>query len=161
MVESGPISTQAEPPLGIFQARIEEKGRLKLPAALFEYLKKVGVQNVFITTVDMKLCRVYAKDAWQRNREFLQKGGDNTKDAQDIAFIADLYGAESDIDAHGRILVPQELRKKLELEGQQVWLQHYKDHINVFGKKIHEERMQRALVGLEDKVTALEKEGFK
>jgi len=161
MDESGPRSTQAEPPLGIFKARCEEKGRLKLPADFFEYFKKAGVQKVFITTVDLKQCRVYAKDVWLRNKSILEKGGEHAKLAQDVALIADLYGAESDVDAQGRILIPQELRKELEIEGQPVWIQFFNEHIKVVGEKIHKERLQNALAGLQGKVEELEKDGFK
>ncbi len=39
-----------EPPHSIAQARVDDKGRLKLPSEFLEYLKKLGVDKVFITT---------------------------------------------------------------------------------------------------------------
>jgi MraZ protein len=150
-----------EPPLGIFQARCDDKGRLKLPANFFEYLKALGVEKVFITTFDMKLARIYPKSVWESNRNLFANAGEHAKIAQDIAFIANLYGGESEMDAQGRLLMPQELRKKLEIEAQPVWLDFFGGRINVFGKKVYEERMQRALVGLEEKVALLETKGLK
>jgi MraZ protein len=151
----------AEPPLGIFQARCDEKGRLKLPSNFSEYLKASGVNKVFITTVDLKLARIYPKGVWESNQNFFENAGEDAEIAQDIAFIANLYGGDSEIDGQGRVLVPAELRRTLEIEKQPVWLDYYNGRINVFGKKVYEERMQRAVVNLGDKVKALEKKGFK
>ncbi len=56
---------------------------------------------------------------------------------------------------------PPNLRRELELESQTVWLDYYNGGFNAFGKKIFEERMQRATVNLADKVKTLRKKGFK
>jgi MraZ protein len=151
----------AEPPLGIFQAKCDDKGRLKLPAEFVTFLKALGVEKVFITTVDMKLARIYPKRAWESNQILFENAGDDAEIAQDVAFIANLFGANSEIDPNGRVLVPTELRRKLEIENQPVWLDYYNGRINVFGKRVYDERLQRATVGLGDKVKALEKKGFK
>src|SRR5580700_6318194 len=155
------MSIVAEPPLGIFQAKCDDKGRLKLPADFATYLKALEVDKVFITTVDMKLARIYPKRAWESNQNLFENAGDDAEIAQDVAFIANLYGAYSEIDPSGRVLVPTDLRRKLEIENQPVWLDYYNGRINVFGKKVYEERMQRAMVNLGDKVKALEKKGLK
>jgi transcriptional regulator MraZ len=158
---SDPKTLTAEPPLGIFQARCDDKGRVKLPTAFAEYLKTLGVEKVFITTVDLKLARIYPKRVWESNQNLFENAGDEAEIAEDIAFIANLYGGDSDIDAQGRVLVPTELRRSLEIEAQPVWLDYYNGRINVFGKKVYEERMQRALVNLGEKVKTLQKKGMK
>ncbi len=155
------MSIVAEPPLGIFTAKCDEKGRLKLPAEFVAYLKSLEVETVFITTVDMKIARIYPKRTWERNQNLFENAGDDAEIAEDVAFIANLYGGSSEIDGNGRILVPTDLRRKLELESQTVWLDYYNGGINAFGKKVYDERMQRATVNLTDKVKALRKKGFK
>jgi len=154
-------SIAAEPPLGIFQARCDDKGRLKLPTNFLEYLKALGIDKGFITTVNLKLARIYPRNVWQSNLNLFDGAGDDAEIAEDVNFIANLFGADSDIDGQGRVLIPTDLRRKLEIESQPVWIDYYKGRINVFGKKVYEERMQRALVNLGDKVKTLEKKGFK
>ena len=161
MEQSGKLSIVAEPPLGIFTAKCDEKGRLKLPAEFVAYLKTLDVEKVFITTVDMKIARIYPKRTWESNQNLFENAGDDAEIAEDVAFIANLYGASSEIDGNGRVLVPTDLRRKLELESQTVWLDYYNGAINAFGKSVYEERMQRATVNLPDKVKALRKKGFK
>ncbi len=56
--------------------------------------------------------------------------------------------------------MPTELRRKLELEAQPVWLDYYNGRINVSGKKVHEERMQRAMVELERQGEGAGEEGI-
>ncbi len=160
MDTNGQIST-VEAPLGIFQAKCDDKGRLKLPAEFATYLRGLNVDKVFITTVDLRLARIYPKTVWESNQNLFDAAGDDAEIAEDVAFIANLYGAYSEMDDAGRVLIPTDLRRKLEFEGQPVWLDFYRGRINVMGKKIYDERMQRALVGLTDKVKALEKKGFK
>jgi DNA-binding transcriptional regulator/RsmH inhibitor MraZ len=150
-----------EPPLGIFQAKCDEKGRMKLPVEFATYLKALSVDKIFITTVDLRLARLYPKPVWESNINLFDAAGEDTEIAEDVAFIANLYGAYSEIDEVGRILFPTELRRKLEFEKQPVWLDFFRGRINVFGKKIYDERMTRAMANLGDKVKTLEKKGFK
>jgi DNA-binding transcriptional regulator/RsmH inhibitor MraZ len=152
---------EAEPPLGIFTAKCDEKGRLKLPAEFVTYLKTLDIDKVFITTVDMKLARIYPKRTWEINQNLFETAGEDSEIAEDVAFIANLYGGASEIDGNGRVLIPTNLRRELELESQTVWLDYYNGGINVFGKKIYDERMQRATVNLAEKVKSLRKKGFK
>jgi len=155
------MSIVAEPPLGIFTAKCDEKGRLKLPAEFVAYLKTLEVEKVFITTVDMKIARIYPKRTWESNQILFENAGDDTETAEDVSFIANEYGASSEIDGSGRVLVPTNLRRELELESQTVWLDYYNGGINVFGKKVYDERKHRATVNLAEKVKALRKKGFK
>lgn len=160
-VEAPQNSSAVEAPLGISQARCDDKGRLKLPANFVEYLKALNVDKVFITTLDMKLLRIYPKRVWDINRNLFGNAGEHAKIARDVAFVANLFGAESEIDAQGRVLVPTELRRKLEVESAPVWMEFFNDRINVYPKKAYEESMQRALVELESKVEVLETKGLK
>lgn len=67
---SGGGISAIEPPHSIIQARVDDKGRLKLPAEFWEYLKQLGVEKVFITTVDLQLARIYPIPVWKSNENF-------------------------------------------------------------------------------------------
>ena len=150
-----------EPPVGIFEAKCDDKGRLKLPVRFAMFLKHSGVSRVFITTIDLRSARIYPEKVWASNQNFFDEPGEDTELAEDIAFIANLYGDFSGLDEHGRVLLPTNLRRKLDMEKQAVWLDHYRGHINVHPRQVYEERMQRALVGIGDKAKALDRKGFK
>ena len=122
-----------EPPHSIAQARIDDKGRLKLPAEFLEYLKKLGVDKVFITTMDRELARIYPISVWKANEILFANAGDLAELAEDVAYVAKFFGGDSEIDAQGRVLMPAALRRELELESQTVFLDCYNGRINVAG----------------------------
>jgi MraZ protein len=150
-----------EPPHSIAQARVDEKGRLKLPAEFLEYLKKMGVDKVFITTMDRELARIYPISVWKANENFFANAGELAELAEDVAYVAKFFGGDSEIDAQGRVLLPAALRRELELESQTVFLDCYNGRINVAGKDIHDERINRAMANVGDKLKTLEKRGLK
>lgn len=150
-----------EPPHSIAQARVDDKGRLKLPSEFLEYLKKMGVEKVFITSLDREVARIYPIPVWKGNENLFGNAGDLAELAEDVAYIAKVFGGDSEIDAQGRVLLPAALRRELGLESQTVYLDCYNGRINVAGKSVHDERVNRAMANLGEKVKTLEKKGLK
>ncbi|MCZ2078066.1 MAG: hypothetical protein LC130_24050 [Bryobacterales bacterium] len=150
-----------EPPRGFLPARVDEKGRLKLPVAVQQYLASFGQEKVFITSLDTRIARIYPISVWKENEIFFEQASEDPDAAEDVAFIAAYLGADSEPDGQGRLLLPTDLRRTLNLENQQVWLSCYKGRINVFSKEIFEQRKQRALGGLDEKLRLLERRGFR
>lgn len=154
-------SGAVEAPRGFLSARVDEKGRLKLPSAIAEYVAALGDHKVFVTTVNGSTARIYPISVWKQNEILLEEDGEDTGLKEDVAFIAYHFGADSDVDAQGRVLVPTELRRNLKLEGEQVYLRCFKQRIEVIGKAVYDERLSKAMAGLSDKVQSLEKKGLR
>lgn len=153
--------SQVEPPRGIFPARVDDKGRLKLPSVFQQYLNAMGEQRVFITSLDVRTARIYPISVWKENEKFFEDYTEDPQIAEDIAFIANDLGADSELDTQGRLLVPQTLRRTLGIENQPVWLERYRGRINVYSKEIYEERKRRANQEVAEKLRALERKGLK
>jgi len=149
------------PPRGIFQARVDEKGRLKLPSELREYVISFGERKVFITSLDCRTARIYPNALWNDNQNFFEQFSENPDAAEDVAFMADDLGADCEMDDQGRVLIPQELRRLLEIEGEPVWLQCFQGAINIYNRSVYEERKRRAMEGLSEKVRLLRQKGLK
>jgi MraZ protein len=154
-------SPPVEAPRGFHSARVDEKGRLKLPAIIAEYLSKLGEQKVFITTVDGTTARIYPTSVWQQNESLLEEEGDDAELKEQVAFVANHFGADSDVDAQGRVLMPTDLRRKLVMEGEQVYLRCFKQRIEVIGNQVYEQRLAESMAGLAEKVRSLEKKGLR
>jgi MraZ protein len=154
-------SPTVEAPRGFLSARVDEKGRLKLPSAISEYIAALGDQKVFVTTVNGSTARIYPISVWRQNENLLEEGGEDTEFKEDVAFVAYHYGADSDVDSQGRVLVPTELRRALRMEGEQVFLRCFKQRIEVIGKDVYEQRLSKAMAGLDGKVQGLEKKGLR
>jgi DNA-binding transcriptional regulator/RsmH inhibitor MraZ len=91
----------------------------------------------------------------------LQESGEDADLRSDLAFVANHYGEDSEIDAQGRLLLPTTLRRDLELEKDDVHLLCYKGRIEIFGSKVYEQRLDKAKTGLAEKLAALEKKGLR
>jgi MraZ protein len=159
---SQPESTAVvEAPRGFHGARVDDKGRLKLPAAIAEYVAALGDRKVFVTTVNGSTARIYPISVWKQNETLLEEGGEDTEVKEDVAFVAYHFGADSDVDAQGRVLVPTELRRALKMEGEQVYLRCFKQRIEVIGKDVYEQRLATAMEQLDGKVRGLEQKGLR
>jgi MraZ protein len=150
-----------EAPRGFFSARVDEKGRLKLPSAMVQYLSALGEQKVFVTTLDRSTARIYPISVWQESEKMLEEPGEDVDDRNDVALVAYHFGADSEIDPQGRVLVPTELRRELKLEGEQVHLRCFKQRIEVIGDQVYQGRLERAWDGIDAKVKGLEKKGLR
>lgn len=163
MAQNTESSTAApvEPPRGFLSARVDDKGRLKLPAAIAQYLVGLGEQHVFITTLNGSTARIYPISAWRHTESMLEEAGEDAAEREDVAFVAYHFGADSDIDPQGRVLFPAELRRALKLENEQVFLRCFKQRIDVIGREVYEQRLAKAMDGLAGKVQSLEKKGLR
>lgn len=128
---------------------------------MVQYLVGLGEQKVFITTLDRSTARVYPISVWLETEKMLEQAGEDTDDRNDVAMVAYHYGADSEIDPQGRVLVPTELRRELKLENEQVHLRCFKQRIEVIGDAAYQGRLSRASDGIDEKVKGLEKKGLR
>ena len=145
-----------EPPRGMVEARVDDKGRLKIPVLVQEYLRKFGDSRFFITSLDGETGRLYPLSVWKSNENFLQKPGPHSKAAKQTLLLANFFGQEGDVDNQGRMLVPTNLRRKLGVEGGQVWLLCSRGQVTVFSGQKLEPAIEAALIGAPQAVEQLE-----
>jgi MraZ protein len=149
-----------EQPLSIEQASVDEKGRLKLPAKIVEYLTACGITRVFITTLDFDQVRLYPLSLWKVNEEIFASAGEYAAAMEQLALVAKNFGGESEIDKSGRVLLPEPLRKRMELEKQAVMVRVHNGRVNVVSKKKHDELLEKALGSLATNLKVAEKLNF-
>jgi MraZ protein len=137
VADETPIS-QVDPPLGMYVAKLDDKGRLKLPADFQQYFSDLKEDKFFITSLDRRIGRIYTTSAWRSNEKFLAGSEGDPRKRRGVAFNAADLGGQSGIDGQGRLLVPAELRKELDLEGQQVRLFVYKGHVEMLNEKVYQ-----------------------
>lgn len=158
--QSNPASA-VEAPRGTLSGRVDEKGRLKLPAAMVQYFGALGEQKVFVTTLNTSTALIYPISVWRETERMLQEPGEDADLRSDVAFLANHYGEDMEVDGQGRVLLPTTLRRDLELEKDDVHLVCYKQRIEVFGSKVYGQRLEAAKTNLAEKLKALEKKGLR
>ena len=158
--QKSPLSP-VEAPRGARTGRVDDKGRLKLPTAAVQYLEAFGERRVFVTTLNTSTALIYPISVWKQTESMLQEPGEDADLRADVAFIAKHYGEDVEIDAQGRVLMPTTLRRDLELEKDEVYLNVFKQRIEVFGSRVYNERLQAARTGLDGKLRELAKKGLR
>lgn len=150
-----------EPPRGMYPGRLDEKGRLKLPAPFVQYLNSFTEKKLFVTSLDRRIAQIYPIGAWRENEKFFENYRDNPEVAQNVLFNAADLGADSEMDAQGRVMFNQDLRTELDMAGQELHLFAYKGRVQILTEPLYHERKQRASKASSENVDLLERAGLK
>lgn len=153
--------TGANPPLGRYPARLDDKGRLKLPTVFQQYFNSFGDSKFFVTSLDARTGVIYPVSAWRRNEEFFDGYRDDPDALERVTFNAQDLGAEAEMDSQGRITLNPELRRELDMQGQELHLYAYKSRVEILTEAIYQERKARARQNAADSVKKLEMAGMK
>ena len=144
----------------MYPGRLDDKGRVKMPAAFQQFFAALREKKLFVTSLDRRIAQIYPMAVWRLNEKFFDTYRDDPAIARKVAFNAADLGAESEMDGQGRILFPPELRRELEIENQPVRLFAYRGRIEVLSEKIYEERKREAAQTAAEDVTKLEAAGL-
>lgn len=153
---------QVDPPRGIYSAKVDDKGRLKLPADMLNYLIALSEKRVFCTTIDMVTGKFYTTKAWNENKKLMADvPPEKKKAANQILFLANAMGADAEPDDSGRTLIPAEVRDKLKINNAKVYLESTAPGVITFySEATYEERKRQALESLQEKVEYFESIGL-
>jgi MraZ protein len=158
--ELGDQLLMVEPPRGMYPARLDDKGRVKLPTAFQQFYGALREKTLFVTSLDRRIAQIYPMAIWRRNEKFFDTYREDPKIARNVAFNAADLGGEAEMDAQGRILFPPELRRELGIEDQPVRLFAYRGRIEVLSEKVYAERKREASQTAAEDVSKLEAAGL-
>jgi MraZ protein len=103
---------------GNHPTRVDEKGRLKVPAEFKRLIdEKYGTQ-FYITSLDGKVAQVYPFEEWQRIEQKLAQLSNFNPTKKKFLNRTNYYGQVVEIDGQGRLLVPAILRESAAIKGE-------------------------------------------
>jgi MraZ protein len=143
-VENDPQAVRPGPPRGLYPARVDDKGRLKLPAAFKTFLDERGEKDVFVTSFDGRIARIYTPAVWAETEAFLTRDGDDFEVREQMYYDAMRFGADSRLDDQGRILINTELRREMGVENQPIKLMFYRGVIQFWSEATDAEKQAAA-----------------
>src|SRR5690242_12017460 len=126
---------EIEPPRGMSPARLDERGRMKLPVSFKEYLDKFPDKRLWVTSLDRTIGRIYPLLIWRETEKFLDGLTEDPELAERLAFNAADLGEEVDLDGQGRLVIPAALRKALDIEDQTVRLRVFRGYIEILSER--------------------------
>jgi MraZ protein len=151
---------KVDSPLGMYPGRLDDRGRLKLPAKFLQYFEDLRETRLFVTSLDRRIAQIYTIPAWRETEKWLANHRADAKAARNAAFNAADLGAEAEIDSQGRILFSTDLRRELGIENQPVRLYAYRTRIEVLSDKIYQERRGEASANPVDDANKLDEAGL-
>jgi MraZ protein len=101
---------------GNIPAKVDEKGRLKIPAAFIETLKEHGAR-FYVTSEEGDHARIYPMKVWAEIEEKLSKISSYNRAKRQFLTRTNYYGQVVEIDAQDRILIPAVLREAALMKG--------------------------------------------
>ncbi len=103
---------------GNHPTRVDDKGRLKVPAEFKRVLDEKYGQQFYITSLDGKSAQVYPFEEWERIEQKL--AGLSTFNPTKKKFLdrVNYYGQTVEMDGQGRLLIPQLLRDSAQIKGE-------------------------------------------
>ena len=102
---------------GNHQARVDEKGRLKLPADFKRRLDEEYGPRFFITSLNGRRVQIYPMREWERIEASMAKLSQFDPDRARFFDVTNYYGQEVEMDAQGRLLLPQIVREAAKATG--------------------------------------------
>ena len=97
-------------------AKVDEKGRLKIPAVFLEELKEYGSQ-FYITSPTGESARIYPMKVWSEIEDKLAKLSSQNRAKRKFLMRTSYYGQTVELDGQGRVLVPAVLRESAQMKG--------------------------------------------
>jgi MraZ protein len=161
--ENEPVSnvSPVELPRGRYSARLDDKGRLKLPAVFAQFFNSLPENKLFLTSLDRRIAQLYPIAEWRENEKFFDTFRANPSAAKNILFNAQDLGADVELDGQGRVTVHTDLRRDLGMEGQELHLMAVKGHVEILTEPIYQERKRKALEQTAADLESLEMAGLR
>ena len=107
---------------GNHPTRVDEKGRLKLPADIKRRVDEMYGPQFYITSVNGKRAQIHPLKEWEKIEAQLAKLSSMDPVRKKFLDVTNYYGQMAEMDAQGRLLLPQILRESAKVVGDVVVL---------------------------------------
>jgi MraZ protein len=135
--------------LGHAPAKVDDKGRLKIPSGFRKVIEDRYGADCFITSIDGDHALVYPMPVWFEFQSRIAKVPSASVAKKKYLERANFFGQASTIDAQGRVLIPARLRKDAQIAEDVVVIGN-SDHLIVWNEERIQKRMSDSPMTAED-----------
>jgi MraZ protein len=129
--------------------RMDDKGRLKVPAEFKRQLDEQYGNQFYITSRDGAFAEIYPLKEWEKIEEKLAQVPSFNSAKKKLLGLVNYYGHVAEMDAQGRLLLPQILREKANLTGDVVVF-GIENHLEVANHEAFKKQMEANPLTAED-----------
>ena len=127
---------------GSAPARIDDKGRLKVPTMFRGVIQDHQGPDVFVTSVTGESVRIYPMAVWLDMERKLLAMPSNHPSRLKFLDRVNYYGQAAELDGQGRVVVPAHLRDSASIVGDVRVLGRI-DHVEVWNEERFTEKLRR------------------
>ena len=125
---------------GSAPAKIDDRGRLKVPTDFRRALEEAYGVDVFVTSVQGDSTLLYPLQIWDEIEQQLAKLPRTHAAKRRYLERVSYYGQQGKLDSQGRIVIPPLLRTSARMVGEVVVL-GMQDHLQVWNRELFERRL--------------------
>jgi MraZ protein len=125
---------------GSAPAKIDAKGRLKVPAGFSRDLEERWGNELFVTSIQGDSALLYPLPVWEEIEQRLMAMPSTNSTRRRFLERVSYYGQPATLDAQGRLVLPPILRDSAGMDGDVV-VSGRIDHLVVWNRERFEERM--------------------
>lgn len=127
---------------GSAPARIDDKGRLKVPTLFRGAIRDQQGPDVFVTSVTGESVRIYPLPVWlETERKLLAMPGNHPSRLKFLDRV-NYFGQTAELDGQGRVVIPAHLRERAAIVGD-VRVIGRIDHVEVWNEERFIEKLTR------------------
>ena len=123
-------------------ARIDEKGRLKVPTIFRQLLEATYGRELFLTSLTGESVRIYPMPVWLGIEQKLAEMPSTHPSRLRFLDRVNYYGQVAELDAQGRVIIPVRLRESATMAGDVDVLGQF-TYFDVWNHERFQSRLQR------------------
>jgi MraZ protein len=135
---------------GNHPAKVDEKGRLKLPSAFKQLVDAANVTQFYVTSTDGKSAEIWPLPEWEKREQQLAESSTLDDSVQKYLNLTSYYGQQVEMDNQARILLPQILRGTAKLDAE-VAVFGKMNYLEVKNREIFEQELSANTLTAEDR----------
>ena len=124
---------------GSFKVTIDDRGRIKVPARYISILESQFDRRVYLTSLNGDHVLFYPLKTWEEIESRIATIKVRDPDVEEYLSRISFWGAESETDSKGRILIPPDLRIRSQLVNEVLILGKV-DHLVFWNRELFESK---------------------
>ena len=123
-------------------AKVDQKGRLKLPSRFRAVIPDDYGRRFFVTSLKGDCAWIYPLEAWRAVERKVAAAPQSNPAVQKFKRNVNFFGHEAEIDGADRILLPSVLRERAAVHGE-VFVMGADDHLEVWNREAFDANLQK------------------
>ena len=135
---------------GNHPAKVDEKGRLKLPSAFKQLVDANHVTQFYVTSSNGESAELWPLPEWEKVEQQLADSSTMDDAVRKYLNVTSYYGQQVEMDSQARLLLPQILRNAAKLDGE-VTVFGMRTYLEVHNRELFEQNLAANMMTADDR----------